>query len=339
MNRRRPPGRPLLLAISLCLLAAACTDQSAGEEPTDEALPPGAQDVAVDGSLDQLDLAGSELWIGSPEDDSDDATDQLLMWITVEALEVAGATVTAEEGLGSGFLLRDSLLAGEIDLYWEGAGAAWTAILREPAGDLGADVLHERLAVRDRLEHGVVWLRPAGFHDSRGFAVASEMARDSGILTLGDMAEHLRTASEDPTVCVTSSFLTFPDDGRVDFEETLDVTLPEERLREYDPVPIYPDTARRTCQFGEVHRTSGRIPQYGLHLLEDDAGVFLANPPALAVREDVVEAHPELVALGATLAEHLTTEVVQELNRRVVVDGEEPRSVAEDWLHEVGLTE
>src|SRR5690606_32655209 len=121
---------------------------------------------------------------------------------------------------------------------WERMGTAWTGYLREPEMPDSVDELYPLLAERDAEEHGVVWLSPARFSDGAGFAMAEDLAEALGIETLTDMARYIDDGGL-TSICVTSDFTTFPTEGRVDFEELLDVTLADETLRVWDPEPIY----------------------------------------------------------------------------------------------------
>lgn len=332
-----------VLAVASAVLVA-CAGSGRGEtgdQPGDQVALEQLAAAPVEGPLsEQIDLEGAELWVGSPETtDGESATPLLLASLLSEALRQSQGEVVDRSGIAGALLLRDELVAGEIDMYWEGTGAAWTGILREVGDGMDAEEIYRELASRDLTENGVAWLEPASFDQARGFAMSEERASELGIETIGDMAEHLERSDGDAVICVTQDFATFPEDGRVDFEETLGVDLPDEVLRVYDAVPIYPDTGRGQCTFGEVERTSGRIPQYGLRLLADDVGLFQPNPPALAVREDVLLDHPELATVLATLAPRLTTEAIQEMNRRVIEGGEDPAEVAGAWLRSEGLSD
>lgn len=340
-GRQVPSGAalaPMLLAVPL-VVACASSDPVVEDEREATVLA-AIEDAEVsrfDGAIgDQFDLAGVELWVGSPDPTEGDATDALLAALAVAALEGAGADVVDKANLGGGLLVRDALVSGEIDLYWEGIGEAWTAILRQPADGLTEAEIHESLTTRDLAENGVAWLAPVAFDDGPRFAVSREMAESDDRTTL----RALGAAIEDDdagVICVTSAFVTYPLDGQVAVEEALGVEFPAGDVREYDQEPIYPETGEGNCAFGLVDASSGRVAEYDLVVLEDDVGAFLPNPPAPAVREDVLVDHPEVAALLDGLAARLTPEVIRELNRQVVREGRDPTTVARAWLADEGL--
>ena len=81
-----------------------------------------------------------------------------------------------------------------------------------------------------------------------------------------------------------------------------------------------------------VYTTDGRIKNLDLAVLEDDKKFFLPYSGTAVVREDVMKRYPQLNELLGTISERLTDNVMQELNGRVDIDGEDPADVAYDWL-------
>ena len=101
------------LATAVLVLAAACSsDQATGETG-----PP----------ADRIQLDGADIAVGSKTD-----TEQLVLgYMAVELLDAAGAEVIDQVNLGDTGRLREALLAGEIDLYWEYTGTGWLVHLGE----------------------------------------------------------------------------------------------------------------------------------------------------------------------------------------------------------------
>jgi osmoprotectant transport system substrate-binding protein len=337
MRRQSSRQGAAAVVAALALLSTACTSQQGPSTAAEEVV--GEADVtAFEGTVDdEVDLSGQVFWIGGSESTSEDATNAILAQLAIEMLRAAGAEVEDQSELGNPFIVRESLLSGEIDLAWEGVAVAWTVFLREPEGDLDGQAITLELGERDLSENGVAWLTPVDFATSGGFAMSAEEAAALDIATLSEMAAYVEDADDEATVCVTSGFVDFPVDGRVEYEEKLGVNLADGALRVYDPVPIYPDTGVATCTFGLVDAASGRIPQYDLVVLTDDVGLFLPNLPAMAIREDVLAESPELAAIFATLSPRLTAAEIRQLNQEVVVDGMPVDEVAKGWLVAEGL--
>lgn len=344
MSPSRRGHRPAALALlTLAALASACSVPSErADQREDPALPPTVAEAVhrkIDGTIaDAIDLDGLELWVGSTTAEEGDATSAILAALTVSALEEAGATVRNRSDFGGGLLVRDALVSGELDLYWEGTGQVWTAILRQPAEGMSGEEIRDQLARRDLEENGIAWLPAADFDDGVRFAVTDQTSRDEELATMTNMRNRLERDDEAVT-CVTAGFMTFPNDGRVAVEDAFgpEFEFDDDRLPVFEPEPVYPATEDGTCLFGLVDATSGRIPEYGLTVLEDDLGAFLPNAPAPAVREEVVREHPEIATVLAALAERLTADEIRAMNRQVVREERDVTSVTDDWLLDQGL--
>ena len=96
-------------------------------------------------------------------------------------------------------------------------------------------------------------------------------------------------------------------------------------------------TSNGTCQFGDVTATDGRTKALNLVQLIDDENFFPKYNAALVMRKSFAEAHPQVSQVMAPISRLLTNETITELNRQVDVDGEEPATVARDWLMQQGF--
>lgn len=342
MRCSRLRGRLLPLLVVAGLAGCVAEGGETSVEATEGRLPAdvvGSATEPIDGMIaDEIDLAGVEIWVGGTLDAEGVTTDALLAELTVQALRAAGATVRVETDLGGG-AVRDALLAGEVDLYWEGVGDAWTVLLRQPADGLSGEEISTRLAVRDLAENGVAWLSPIPVEDGPRLAEARRPP-DGPTGSLSAMAELVAAEGGDEiVVCVTGPFMTYPEDGRVAVEEALEVALDDEQLRVFEPEPVYPETSEGDCRFGLVENTSGRVAEYDLSVLDDDVGAFLPNPVAVAMREDLLLATPDAARALVALADRLDAEAVREMNRSILIDEIPVAEVAATWLAGVGLVE
>ena len=66
---------------------------------------------------------------------------------------------------------------------------------------------------------------------------------------------------------------------------------------------------------------------------------FVAQRPAVTVREDTYDLAPGLDDLFAPVAGALDTDTLRALGGRVTQDDEDPRDVARSWLIDEGLAE
>ncbi|MFT6813705.1 MAG: osmoprotectant transport system substrate-binding protein, partial [Ilumatobacter sp.] len=89
--------------------------------------------------------------------------------------------------------------------------------------------------------------------------------------------------------------------------------------------------------FGEVYTTDGRIPALELDVVEDD-GVLILYNVSMTMADDLFQQAPEAFeALADTIFANLDDDTMAELNRRVSTDGEDPKTVATDYLTEQGV--
>jgi glycine betaine/choline ABC-type transport system substrate-binding protein len=72
-------------------------------------------------------------------------------------------------------------------------------------------------------------------------------------------------------------------------------------------------------------------------LLEDDKGLQLADNLVPVLRQEVLDATPEVAGLLDALSANLTQEALTDLNKQVTVDQADPADVARGWLATLGL--
>lgn len=320
----RSAGRGQLLAVllALALVTAGCTAGGGAREPA------GGGSLAV-----EFDLSGTEVVVGSKE-----TTEQLVLGeLTIAALQAAGASISDQTGLAGTAAARSALEAGEIDLYWEYTGTGWIAVLGETDPITDPTELYEEVADRDLAENEVVWLPPAPLDNTFGVAQNPQVAQQFGVQTLSDLAELTRSHPEEVTVCADSEFR-FRDDGLPGLEETYDFVVPPEQVDTVAIGVLYGAINQaEPCNFGAVAVTDGRIPAFELMVLQDDEEFFLAYNGSATIRQDALDASPQIADVLAELSPLLTSEVMQELNRQVDVEGRDPAQVARRFLAAEGL--
>jgi osmoprotectant transport system substrate-binding protein len=330
--RIRRSHRLLAGAFAAALVLTACGD---GDDGADNGADPGDEngDAAAGSIAADYDLSGAEFTVGSKE-----FTEQLVLGqIARIALEEAGATVNDQIGLAGTAIVREALLAGEIDLYWEYTGTGWITHLGETEPVQGSEEQYQAVAERDLEENGIRWLDPGPFDNTYAIAVHESAAEELGIERISDLQGLLDENPDEATFCIASEFAT-RDDGLPGLEEHYDIAFPEGNLVMLDEGAIYSEIADRSnCNLGEVFATDGRIAFLDLVVLEDDQEFFPVYNPSVTVREEVVEEHPELEELFGDIASRLETETMQELNERVDEGAEFPEEVAEDWLRSEGF--
>lgn len=313
--------RPLFaVLLALAMLTAACGDDDAG---------------ASGGRIaEEVDLSGISITVGSK-----DFTEQLVLGnIMVEGFQAAGADVTNKVDLGGTVVNREALLSGEIDVYMEYNGTAWTVHLGQEDPSFDPAQLTEDVRALDLAENGIRWIGKSPFNDTYGFATGSAMTEaNGGAFTMQGMADYL-AANPDATVCMESEFPSRPD-GLILFEEFTGYEIPDSQQEVLDTNIIYNETANGNCDFGEIFTTDGRIPALDMSIVEDP-GVMIVYNVSINMPDELYQQAPdEFEKFAELIFEGLDEDTMAELNRRVSVEGEDAEDVARDYLTEKGLIE
>lgn len=264
----------------------------------------------------------------------------LLGKITATYLAAAGANITDMTNAPGSASSRQAQLNGTADILWEYTGTAWIAYLGETETIADPQELWQRVHDTELAQNNLVWLPPANFNNTYAFAAAADTAQRLGVTTMSEMAA---LPIADRTFCVNDEFFSRPDGFRPMLEaygiplEAPD-GVPLNQVYSMDSGVVYSATANSSpCNFGMVYTTDGRIKNLNLTVLEDDRKFFLPYSGTAVVRKEALDAHPQIADLMATVSQLLNDDVMQDLNGRVDIDGEDPAQVAYDWLHSEGL--
>lgn len=304
------------IAIGLSLGLAACGGDSGGDS------------VAGTGAGGDGDaLAGATLTVGSKE-----FTESILLGkITAIALTDAGAKVTDKTGISGSATVRAALESKEIDLYWDYTGTGWVNILGNPPTDLPAN-LYEAVSTADK-KNGIAWLKPAPFENAYAIAVSKAFAKENSVTSLSDAVTYIKANPTASSICAASEFIN-RDDGLPGLQKAYDTKFSS--VNELDFNLIFTQVGK-SCPFGEVTTTEGRVLSQDLQILEDDKDFFLEYLGVLTLRQETLDANPKIADIMAPISEKLTNEKITELNSKVDVDGEEPQDVAQEFLDGEGL--
>lgn len=136
--------------------------------------------------IDESTLAGATLTVGSKE-----FTEQnILAYITVGVLQAAGAVVSEEIGLVGSAGIRQAILRGDIDMYWEYLGTGWVTYLGNDSGIPDVDQQYEAVRQADGA-NGVVWLPPTPFSNTYALAMTASRSEELGITAISDIRSYL----------------------------------------------------------------------------------------------------------------------------------------------------
>lgn len=292
----------------------------------------GSKSEVKQGSTGQ-ELKGVSLRVGSKE-----FTEQLVLGqLTLELLRAHGANVTDKTNIKGSTNTRKALTSGRIDLYWDYTGTGWITYLKHAKPIPDSARQYAVVAKDDLAKNKIVWEQPAPLNNTYAFAIRQAKGQELGVKTLSDMASLLKTKPSEATFCIESEFST-RDDGWPGLKKAYGMNVPSGDVKQLDTGVIYTETAKgKTCNFGEVFTTDGRIPAKNLQVLQDDRHFFPIYNAALTLRKEIADKNPQIAKIVAPVAQKLTDETMRKLNAKVDVDGFEPKQVAHDWLKEQGF--
>jgi osmoprotectant transport system permease protein len=252
---------------------------------------------------------------------SKDFTEQVILGeILAQGLEARGARVVRQFELG-GNLCHQALLAGEVDVYAEYTGTAYTALLGHPPLTDAAAVLKQvqgEYAARFDLDvsaplgfaNDFVVLMRARDRDARGIHTLTDLARVSPPLRAGFGQDFLSRA-----------------DGYAGLVRTYGLQF-DGPPREMDLALTYRALADEQVDVIAGDSTNGLIDALGLAVVTDDRPYFPPYEAVWVARRSALRANPALAAEIEALAGALPTGTMRRLNREAEVGKETPRDVA-----------
>jgi osmoprotectant transport system substrate-binding protein len=286
---------------------------------------------------------------------SKDFTEQFILGhIYIKILEDLGIEAEDNLNLGGTQIAHEALVNGDISLYPEYTGTGLTEVLGLTVADaLGAatpvadatpvaspvstgdpsQLVYDLVKTQYKEQFDLVWLERSPANNTQALAVKRSFSEENGIVTISDLAA---VAGD----YVISAPADFPErqDGLLGLQSVYG-----EGFNDIEVLPVAPglkyqalldDEAQVVLAFG----TDGQISGYDLVVLEDDKALWPPYNVAPVVRQDVLDAYPEIEAAFNAVTTSLTDEILSGLNWKVDGDEkQEPEAVAEEYLTSGGF--
>ncbi len=267
-------------------------------------------------------------------------------------LENAGIPVELKLNLGGTGIAHAAIVNNEIDLYPEYTGTSLTEVLKipveqvaatatpvaaspsaSPAADQSIDQLvYDRVAQEYKDQFNLVLLEQVPFNNTQALAVKREFAEERGVTSISQLVE----IANDLTISAP-----------VDFPERQDGMIGLQRVYgdfEFGEIlGVAPGIKYQAIEQGEAEvvlafGTDGEIFGLNLVVLEDDKGLWPPYHVVPVVRQETLDAYPDLAPTLNAVTPLLTDEVMSGLNYQVSgPDKKEPEDVARAFLEENGL--
>jgi osmoprotectant transport system substrate-binding protein len=257
---------------------------------------------------------------------SKDFTEQVILGEMMAQLieSKTGLTVERRFELG-GDLCHRAMLAGEMDLYVEYTGTAFTAILKhQPITD--PREVYDRVK-RDYLDQfGIEWMEPLGFENTFAILVRGDVGRRLNLKTISDAARH----APQWRAGFGQDFMS-REDGYPGFARAYGLRF-SESPREMDLSLSYQALSTGQVDLIAGNSTDGLIDKLGLFQLEDDRRYFPPYEAAAVVRAETLRRHPQLAAAINSLAGKITAQQMRRLNYSVDGEGRDVKEVVREFL-------
>ncbi|WP_016853902.1 glycine betaine ABC transporter substrate-binding protein [Halomonas smyrnensis] len=254
---------------------------------------------------------------------------QILASMTTQYLSGLGYDVETRAGMGSA-VLRQAQENGQIDLYWEYTG---TSLINynDVTESLSPEETYQRVKKLDG-EKGLVWLEPSAANNTYALAMRQDSVEETGIDSLSDLAQAVNDG-EDLTFAMNAEFYA-REDGWRPLQQAYDFRVGRGEVKRMDSGLVYQALRDGQVDVGLVFATDGRIPAFDFEVLEDDQAFFPAYALTPVVREETLEANPDLAEQMNALSALLDDETMAGLNARVDVERATIEDVAESFLED-----
>ena len=282
--------------------------------------------------------AGAEAVVVASKIDTEGA---LLGNMMVLLLRAHGIEVDNRLQLGPTQIVRQAMLAGQVDLYPEytGNGAIFFARERDPAWHDAARAF-ALVKQLDRDKNNIAWLAAAPADNSWAIAVRRDLSQARQLATLADLAHYVGGGGQ-VKLAASAEFVDSP--GALPaFEQAYGFKLARGQLLTL--IGGNTSATERAAAEGisgvnaaMAYTTDGALAVLQLRLLADDKHAQTVYQPAPAIRGAVLARHPEIEGILDPVFRSLTLERLQQLNARIAADGDAPAVVAVEYLRAAGF--
>ena len=270
-------------------------------------------------------------------------------------IENAGLKVDRKLNLGGTEVAQQGLLNGDIDVYPEYTGTGLLVVLGKtiddalaaatpvaspaagaegtPVADPRVDAVYQFVKAQYKEQFNLVWLDQSQMNDSQALAVTRDFATTNNLTTISDLVA--LSTSVDLVFSAPSDF-----EEREDGLKGLQTTYGDfdATVNGVDPGIKYQALIDGDANVVLAFSTDAEIKLNDLIVLQDDKGLWPPYYVAPVIRQEALDANPQIADALNALAPVLTTDDMVGMNARMVGDEKaEPATVAKDYLVSKGL--
>jgi glycine betaine/choline ABC-type transport system substrate-binding protein len=258
-------------------------------------------------------------------------TEQFILGeIYAQALQAAGYKVKKDLNLGSEIIAYKALRQGDVDAYPEYTGTALTSFFKVKIADVPKDPAKAyEEAKADYAKVGITALAPTPFENTYRMAMTKKEAAKLGNPT---KISDLKGKAQDLVV-----------NGFPECRQRIDCLLGVERGYGLKFKKFLPGENKfqildnGDADIAFIFTTDGPLSSGKYVVLDDDKHIFPPYNISFTVRDSAAK---KLGAGGQKVVtdvqQHMTEQIMQELNARVDIDKQEPKAVAAEYLKNFG---
>ncbi|MCB0063835.1 MAG: SH3 domain-containing protein [Caldilineaceae bacterium] len=257
--------------------------------------------------------------IANAEDGYYSLVSEMLMLLLADT----GYQVVDKTDLGSGAIVRQAMLDGEVDLYVESVITALADYNNLPLAALPTTQDRAFALVQTLDEpNDIRWLGLMDYNEVYSI-VTSDALADAEIASLDDFALYMIANDAPLTICMDSEFYASPFNGLTALETLYGFTFKPENIQLMDAEEIFAGLESGACEVAAASNLDAAARGYTV--LADPLEFFLNFGSAPVIRKEVLEQNPELASLLANLTALLDEATIGELDRLIEMgpDGEE----------------
>ena len=255
---------------------------------------------------------------------SKDFTESLILGeLYAIALEKEGYTIERKFNLGSA-VVHTSLINGDIDFYPEYTGTGLISILKEePKFD--SKEVYDEVAAKYKEKFKLIWLEPSSANDGQGLVISKIASDKYNIHTISDLqknADKIRFASQ-------GEFNERADGLPALIKTYGDFKFKNEKI--YDNGLKYDVLHNDKADVAVAYTTEGQLSKKEFVILEDDKHVWPPYNIAPVIKQDTLEANPDIKEILNKVTKKIDNKTIIKLNAEVDIDKKEYTEVAKDF--------
>jgi osmoprotectant transport system substrate-binding protein len=243
-------------------------------------------------------------------------------------LEEKGFDTEIKSGMNDATLF-EGIKKGQIDVYVEYTGTAYSQLLKLPPLDVWEPAVVYSKVNEGLKENGITPLYKIGFRDDYAIAVKKDWAEENNIETIEDLVPFA------PEIILGSDLVFHErEDGLLRLKEVYGIEFKD--VKPMSPSLMY--EAIDKDQVGAIppYTTDSRVDLYNLKVLEDNKAAMPPYETMLLIRSDLAS-NAGIVSALSSLNNAIDTDTMRELNAQFDIEKKEASDIAQVYLREKGF--